>query len=382
MTCSHKPSVLILGTRGLPAGHGGFETFTERLALYLTGRGWEVTVYCQPIGSGEPTVDYWRGIRRINFPTVSHAPLATMAFDWRSVSHALTQRGVPLVLGYNTAVFAARLRLAGRHLLINMDGLEWKRAKWPWFAKIWLYLNEWVGSVAATKLIADHPEIAKRYAGRRKAGEIRTICYGADEIRNCSDAPVRALGLEPGKYFLAVGRIEPENMVLEILSAYAGLDTEIEFAYVGKLDRSDRYHNAVAERANGRVFFPGAIYDKETINALRCHCLAYCHGHSVGGTNPSLVEALGAGSAVIAHDNPFNRWVAGPQAAYCSNEEEFTAVFRRALGDGEWIARLRQASREQFQAHFGWPALLGAYEQLLLEQLEETSTVPADAMHA
>lgn len=365
MHYSNKPSVLILGTRGLPARHGGFETFAERLARFLSRRGWDVTVYCQPTTPGKLETDFCDGIRLVHIPTKTHSPFATMVFDWRSILHAASQPGVPLILGYNTAIFAVLLRAIGRPVLINMDGLEWKRRKWSWFARAWLYINEWMGSLAASTLIADHPEIAKRYKGRRQASAITTICYGADEIREADDAAVRALGLEPGKYFLSVGRIEPENTVLEMVSAYANLDTHIKFVYVGKLDPSDPYHAAIVEQSRGRVLFAGAIYNKEKLNALRFHCLAFCHGHTVGGTNPSLVEALGARSAVIAHDNPFNRWVAGEHAAYFSDAASFVKALKRAETDEAWVEQLRLASQQQFRTCFHWPVVLEAYEQLL-----------------
>jgi len=366
-----RPCLLILGTRGIPASHGGFETFAEHLALYLVQRGWDVTVYCQramtkaSVMGSEPIIDDWRGVRRVSFAIGLDGPLGTIAFDWRCVQHALHQEGVPLILGYNTAIFSLALRLWKRPVLMNMDGIEWSRAKWSIPARLWLYVNEWVGSLGSTKLIADHPYIADHLATRRARKDIAMIPYGGDSITQASIKPVEELGLAPGKYFLSVGRIEPENSVLELIRAYCARARKAQFACVGKLDPArNRYHREIFELADGRVTFLGAIYDQERIRALRFHALAYCHGHTVGGTNPSLVEALGAGNAVIAHDNQFNRWVAGETQLYFSNVPMLTDQLSDIENSPETVVRLRAAASVTFSDRFSWKDVLGQYETL------------------
>jgi glycosyltransferase involved in cell wall biosynthesis len=362
--------LLILGTRGVPALHGGFETFAEKLALYLVDRGWQVTVYCQRDGGnkifGDPEIDEWKGIRRVTIPTSKSGPIGTMAFDWVSVWHALGEKGVPLVLGYNTAIFAALLGIRGRSVIMNMDGIEWKRAKWGLAAKCWFYFNEWVGILSSSRLVADHPEIAKRLSRRRNMADVSTIAYGADPVVVAEANAIRALGLEPGKYFVAIGRVEPENSTLELVRAYCARYREYKFVCLGKLEPDkNAYHATVIEAAKGRILFPGAIYEKSVVRSLRFHALAYCHGHTVGGTNPSLVEALGAGNPVIAHDNPFNRWVAGENALYFSDVETLDACFSRAGEDKNWQDMGRKASIKRFEEAFTWERILGAYEELI-----------------
>src|SRR5688572_21055942 len=143
------PRVLVLGTRGVPAAHGGFESFAEKLALFLVERGWRVTGYCQddvPQVTQRFITDTWRGVERVNIQVARGGALGTMEFDWHSVKHAAEQDGVCLVLGYNTASFLALLRARGRKILINMDGIEWKRPKWSFPVRAWFYLNEWLGA--------------------------------------------------------------------------------------------------------------------------------------------------------------------------------------------------------------------------------------------
>lgn len=277
-------------------------------------------------------------MRRVTFAADSGA-IGTMKFDWACVRHAMKERGVMLVLGYNTAAFSALLRLTPNPVLTNMDGIEWKRAKWPWHGRIWLYLNEWIGAVTSNKLIADHPEIAKHLHRRRRRADIAMIPYGADLIETAPTEPVTARNLKPGKYIISIGRIEPENNILPMIQAFASKPRDLDFICLGKLEPDkNTYHQAVIAASAERVIFPGAIYDPSAVQALRFHAAAYCHGHSVGGTNPSLVEAMGAGNAIIAHDNPYNRWVAGDDQFFFSDARECSAVF-------DFIARLRTHSQ-------------------------------------
>ncbi len=356
----------ILGIRGLPAAHGGFETFAEYLALYLRDRGWKVTVYCQIDGQGPVYEDKWEGIHRVNIPVDIPGPKGTMAFDWRAIRHAAAQsRDLCLTLGYNTAVFCAWLRLKGVPNVINMDGIEWSRAKWGGVAKAWFWLNDWAGCWLGNHLVADHPEIAKHLATRVSARKITTIAYGADQLQGLSDEPVRALGLEPGRYLTLIARPEPENSILEAVAGFSAKPRGCTLAVLGNYDERNAYHRAVKAAAGPEVKFLGAIYDKTVVQALRYHCLAYVHGHQVGGTNPSLVEALGAGNAVVAHDNRFNRWVAGDGARYFTDAGSFDALIGRLVGDPAVIGQLRSAATRRFEAGLRWSDILGQYELML-----------------
>jgi hypothetical protein len=169
MNQENNRHVNIFGIRGIPAAHGGFETFAEHLSLYLVSRGWSVTVYCQadqPV-KNEPREDKWNGVNRVTFGTTRAGSLGTIEFDFKCVRHSLNKPGVDLVLGYNTAVFNILQRLRGRRVLMNMDGIEWKRSKWGVAAKAWFFVNELIGANISNVAIADHPEIAKHVAGRR-----------------------------------------------------------------------------------------------------------------------------------------------------------------------------------------------------------------------
>lgn len=363
---SDAKSLYILGTRGVPAQHGGFETFAERFALYMVEQGWKVTVYCQvddgPAGAVE---DEWRGVRRVTFAAGAGA-VGTMKFDWECVQHAMREKGVMLVLGYNTAVFSALLRLRGHPVITNMDGIEWKRAKWPWHGRIWLYINEWVGALTSTKLVADHPEIAKHLARRRKASDIVMIPYGADVVSSAPAELIEPYGVEPGQYLISIGRIEPENNILPMIRGYAQRPRNLAFVCLGKLEpHTNPYHAAVIAAGRGRVIFPGAIYDQATVKALRYHAAAYCHGHSVGGTNPSLVEAMGAGNPIIAHANTYNTWVVGESQFFFKNQDDCNALFNQFEASVGIFDVARRAIRARFMDQFQWPPILESYRHLI-----------------
>jgi glycosyltransferase involved in cell wall biosynthesis len=357
--------IRILGTRGVPAAHGGFETFAEHLALYLVSHGWRVVVYCQEDGSGPVFEDTWQGVERIHIPVAQQGPKGTIIFDWKATSHAAQFGELCLTLGYNTAIFCALLRLKGVPNLINMDGIEWQRQKWGAVAKTWFWLNDWAGCWLGNHLVADHPEIKVHLSTRVAAAKITMIPYGADRIENADTAALLPYGLAQRSYAILIARAEPENSILEVVRAWSRMRRGFKLIVLGKYDPGHAYQQAVKAAASDEVIFPGAIYDRKIVNALRYHSLFYIHGHQVGGTNPSLVEALGAGNAVLAHDNRFNRWVAGSGAAYFQNEAECAARLDALIGNTAELGRMNEASRERHHAMFTWEKVLAEYEVLL-----------------
>lgn len=360
-----RPHLNILGTRGVPAAHGGFETFAEKLALYLVSRGISVTVYCQSDGPVDldGREDTWRGIHRVHFGTKRQGCTGTMEFDLACVRDVIKRPGVDLVLGYNTAVFNVLQRWKGRQVYMNMDGIEWKRSKWSLPVKLWFFANEIIGANLCQMPIADHPEIARHVARRCRTAPI-VIPYGGDIVTEAPTKPIRDLGLSPDRYFLSIARIEPENSILEIIQAFNAADVEMDMAVLGRLDPENAYHRKIREVAGTNVIFPGAIYEDKTVKSLRFHARAYMHGHQVGGTNPSLVEALGAGNAVIAHNNRFNRWTAGSGQRFFNGVESCRDHIRRFARDDVALYGSRIAARARHDQDFRWQDVLIQYEML------------------
>lgn len=354
----------ILGTRGVPAAHGGFETFAEHLAVYLQQQGWQVTVYCQACSGNAISEDTWRGIRRVHVPVTIQGAISTVLFDWKSTWHACRESGLVLTLGYNTAVFGLIYRFTGTRNIINMDGIEWRRQKWPAWARFWLWLNDWLGCFIGNHLIADHPEIKALLSGRVSPNKIAMIPYGADCIKTHAPEPY---GLRRETYAVVIARAEPENLILDMVRAWSRKTRKLTLVVLGDYQLGLPYQLAVKAAASDEVLFTGAIYDKEIVQALRVNALFYLHGHTVGGTNPSLVEALGAGNAIVAHDNPFNRWVAGDAALYFSDEDGCAAIIDTLLTDDKQLAKLKSQALRRHQEAFTWEKTLAEY-QALFEQ--------------
>jgi glycosyltransferase involved in cell wall biosynthesis len=359
------PTLLILGTRGIPAAHGGFETFAERLALHLASRGWRVGVYCQAEVErvrDRVSTRTWNGITLITVEVALRGPAATLAFDAFCVKDAATRGGVCLVLGYNGAAFLPYLRARGGRILTNMDGIEWRRPKWPLPVRAFFYGSEWIAAWSSQRLVADHPAIADHLARRRPRRAIATIPYGGDPPP--ADLRPPPLGLEPGRYLVSIARIEPDNNILTLVEAFSRKPRGMRLVVLGTLNVGNAYHRAVENAAGLEVLMPGAIYEPEMVQSLRVHARAYLHGHTVGGTNPSLVEALWAGNAVIAHDNPFNRGTAGEGQFYFTDGDSCAAAIERVLTDDGAVAAARAAARAQAE-RFRWDDVLAAYEDEL-----------------
>lgn len=364
-----RKQILITGCRGIPARYGGFETFAEKLALFLVKNDYDVTVYCQ-VERNESTrhmvTETWKGVRLVKIPVHMKGPIGTVVFDWYSIRHAMKEKGTVLTLGYNTALFNALLKFRKISNIINLGGIEWHRDKWSWYGRLWLWINEWMAPRVADKIIADHPEI-KKHILARGASERRTfmIPYGAEAIKNADPALIEKMDLKPDQYALVIARPEPENSILEIVRAFSAKNRGVKLVVLGALDDTHAYHRKIREAAGPDVVLAGGIYNKPLVASLRQHCRVYIHGHKVGGTNPSLVEALGAGNPVIAHDNRFNRWVAGNAAVYFKDEVSLSGLLQSLLFDQQKLENMRHTARMRHQEKFIWDHILTSYADIL-----------------
>lgn len=357
--------LIIMGIRGIPAAHGGFETFAEHLAFYLRDRGWHVTVYCQEGRAAQRYIDQWEGIERIHIPVRRSGALGTVEFDIKCVADVAGRDGVILTLGYNTGFLAPWLQLKGRRNFINMDGIEWKRDKYGLPARLYLWVNERLAAWSGAFLIADHPQIEQRLRMIAPRAGIMMIPYGGDAPNAGDINRLAELGLEDQRYFTVIARPEAENSILEIVEAFSGIRQGVKLVVLGIYDPAVAYQARVLAAAGPDILFPGPIYDKATLHALRKHCIAYLHGHRVGGTNPSLVEALAAGNAIIAHDNMFNRWVAGDAALYFSDIAGCQAAITRVARENALRGMMQKNAISRWKTVFDWPMILSEYEELL-----------------
>ncbi len=364
------PTLRILGTHGVPAAYGGFETAAENVAIYLREQGWRVIVYCQVTGAGPVHKDFWNGIERVHIPVHRTGWLGTSTFDLLSIRHAARHRDLCLTFGYNTAVFNTWQRMRRLPNVINMDGIEWSRARWGRVRQGILWTNERIACHVGNHLIADHPSIERYLRRKANPAKISTITYGAQAVRSAPIEPVTARGLEPDKYLTLICRPIPENSILELVEGFSAKHRNVKLAILGDYQPDDEpYHRAVLNCASDEVMFLGAEYDPAVVAALRFHGSAYLHGHTVGGTNPSLVEAMAAGNPIIAHDNEYNRWVAGAGAVYFRTSTDASARISEVLGDPRQRADLAAASRARHAEEFTWEHVAGQYETLLRRYL-------------
>lgn len=369
----------ILGTRGIPALYGGFETFAEELAVRLVAKGVDVTVYCEARDLPLP-VEY-RGINLIHITAPSVGPLRTLVFDICCLWHARKRYNVVYMLGYGAAPFCMIPRLWGTYLWLNVDGIEWARGKWNIVAKLYFKAMEWFSTRVTDRIIADADGIRAHLAGRHR---FKTPCsvipYGAPVVDELPDvALLDEWKLSPGNYYLVVARVEPENHLREIAEGYKASPTSKTLIVVGNHLLDTDYAENLRAQADARVRFVGEVYDKKRLEALRYFAFAYIHGHSVGGTNPSLLEALGCGNLTIAHDNPFNREVCGLLGNYFHASSDIPGIIEKmeALTEDE-AASLRIAAKNRVLDHYDWNVVAQVYFDLLSQDIEKGKSSARD----
>ncbi len=352
----------ILGSRGIPASYGGFETFAEELAVRLVKRGIEVTVYCE--GGEEGGEATYQGVNLVHIRTPHLGPLTTIIFDLLCLWHARKAYDVVYMLGYATSIFCFIPRLWGSEVWINMDGVEWARSKWGALAKLWLRTMEAVAMWTPDKLIADADGILQHLQSRHvRHPPVSVIPYGAPVIKVAPDVGLlEEWQLTTGQYYLVVCRLEPENSVKEIVKGYLQSKSEHPLVIVGSIDPATEYVKELLLLNNTRTRFIGPVYDKRKLQALRFHAFAYFHGHTVGGTNPSLLEALGCGNLVAAHDNRFNREVAGGIATYFQNDHDIAeCISRLEYCPQEQLSRVKTMAHERINNRYSWDRITDTY---------------------
>jgi glycosyltransferase involved in cell wall biosynthesis len=357
--------VAILGTRGIPARYGGFETFAERLATGLAARGFDVTVFCEE--DEQPAVDLFQCVKLRYIPSPALGPLQTILYDLCSLWVARRGYDVVYMLGYGVAPFCVIPRLWGTDVWINPDGLEWARAKWGPIARLYFRLMEWATTFAPNRVVADCEAIAAGLAQRhRRLPAYTVIPYGCEVIETPPSAEALSLWhLSPRNYYLVVCRLEPENHVFEILEAFQRSNSQKRLVIIGNHLAATKYVAQLRTVQDARIEMIGTVYDREKLSCLRYHSFAYLHGHSVGGTNPSLLEAMGCGNLIFAHDNPFNRETLQDCGLYFSTAPELTQAIDRADADTGSLERLRERARSRARTKYNWSGIISAYVQLL-----------------
>jgi glycosyltransferase involved in cell wall biosynthesis len=351
--------IAILGTRGIPANYGGFETFAEELSTRLAMAGHSVAVYCR----NRPEQSPWRGVELRYLPTIRHKYLDTLAHTFLSTLHLMFHRcDVALYCNAANAIFTILPRVAGMPVALNVDGIERKRKKWNRLAKAWYRISEWLATILPNEVVTDAQAIADYYCARYRK-RTHFIPYGAEVGKTETRHALGELGLEPGQYFLYVSRMEPENHPLEVRQAFEKVSTDMKLALIGDAPYAADYIRRVRATADPRVVIPGAIYGRG-YQELDSHCFAYIHATTVGGTHPALIEAMGRGALVLYRETVENSEVAG-DAGIPFGEHNLTEKIAHALAmDEEQRNALRRRAVERVRQHYSWDAVTADYERL------------------
>ena len=356
----------MIGTRGVPAAYGGFETAIEEIGRRLAARGHDVLVYSR--GSDEKVTEHL-GMRVVHLPALPIKQAETLSHTGLSIAHAVTRRAPDVAFVFNAAnsPLVPLLRARRIPIALHMDGLEWRRSKWGPRGRAYYRWAEEFGVRTADALIADAPGIADYYD---EEFGVRTelLRYGAPILRDgdTSADAVRAFDVEPGEYHLVVARFEPENHVLEIVQGYAACRAELPLVVVGSAPYAAEYTERIRAAAGSdpRIRLVGGVFDQDALDALYANARTYLHGHSVGGTNPSLLRAMGAGTAVIAYDVGFNRETLDELGWFFADAEGVAEAVIEAEADPAQVDRHAEAVRERAARDFRWDDVAEAYEAL------------------
>ena len=357
--------IALIGTRGVPARYGGFETAVEEVGRRLAARGHDVVVYCRNDGQ---TTDEHLGMKLVNLPALRSKHAETLSHTALSVAHlARNPCDVAIMFNAANAPLLPVLRARGIPVAVHVDGLEWKRSKWSGAGRSYYLWAERRAVRWGDRLIADARAIQAYYLERYEAAAT-FIPYGAPIHDDWTANRLSELGLEPGGYHLVVARMEPENNVDVIVAGYAAADARLPLVVVGSAPHAAQHTACVRARAGGSdVRFVGSVWDQALLDQLYANAALYLHGHSVGGTNPSLLRAMGAAAPVGAYDVVFNREVLGDTARYFSGPSDVAALVRDAEADLAAAERRGLAAQDRAAANYDWERVADQYEQLCLE---------------
>ena len=358
--------IAILGTRGIPARYGGFETLANELSRGLVERGHEVIVYCRkPFASAADSYD--PRIRRVILPTFSHRYFDTLFHTFLSVLHVLfTRTEVMLICNVANSPFAWIPRLLRKPTALNVDGLDRKRRKWNFLGQWFLHACEVLAIVTPTRLVTDAQTIQEYYWKRyRKRSEM--IGYGADPPAGSNN--FGQFGLTRRRYILYVARLEPENNPELLLAAYQNVQTDWPLVVVGGNNYQPSYVERLRHMADRRVIFTGPVYG-ERYWSLQQNAGLFVFGGEIGGIHPALVEAMAAGNAVLYLDTPANRETArGTGLPFGPEPRDLANKMNRLIGSPEEVQRLREGAQQIARDVYGWQRVVEKYEALFSEML-------------
>lgn len=360
----------ILGTRGIPNRYGGFEQCAEYLALGLKEKGHEVWVYNS--AHHEYKGSEWKGVHIVHCkdPEDKMGTFGQFLYDLNCINDARKRNfDILLQLGYTSnSIWYWRWPKNCRNI-VNMDGLEWKRSKYNKYVQRFLKYAEKLAAVHADEMVADSVGI-QQYLRERYNKPSTFIAYGAD-IFNTPDASLlNKYDVQPYKYYMLMARMEPENNIEMIIKGHLLSGSSDPLLVVGKTDNTYGTYLKETYGHHNTIRFLGGVYDGAMVNNLRYHAHIYFHGHTVGGTNPSLVEAMGSNTLIAANDNAFNKGVLGEDAFYFSNDTDIASIIQSAQPKENYTVWLGN-NIEKIMTQYNWPKIVDDYEALFVNAVNK-----------
>lgn len=356
--------IAILGTRGIPASYGGFETFAEQLSRRLVARGHEVTVYCRAHYVSPRQLEY-HGVRLKVLPTLRHKYFDTVIHTFLSALSAVPQRyDAALICNAANAPFAPLLRFSGTPVALNVDGLEHKRKKWGWAGRRYYRLAEFLSTVLPNEMVTDAQVIQDYYQARHNAPSTM-IAYGSEVERRPDRTAVRKWRVEPNRYVLYVSRLEPENNAHLVIEAFKKVRSAYRLLVVGDAPYAEHYISDLKARAKGdkRIVFTGFVFGQD-YRALQQNAYCYVHATEVGGTHPALLEAMGYGNCVLTLATPENIEAVGDAGIPYADEPDLVEKLQRVLRDGSLVQSYRHRAQLRVQTKYDWERVVDQYERL------------------
>ena len=356
--------IALLGTRGIPASYGGFETFAEHLSTRLVARGHQVTVYCRAHYVSPRQLEY-HGVRLKVLPTIRHKYFDTVIHAFLSALHAVPGRyDAALICNAANAPFASILRATGTPVAINVDGLEHKRKKWNWLGRRYYLLAERLATILPNVTITDAQVIQDYYLSRYNAPSTM-IAYGSEVERKPDRDTVRSWRVEPNRYVLYVSRLEPENNAELVIEAFKKVRTAYKLLIVGDAPYAHDYIKNLKARARGdkRIIFTGFVFGQD-YRALQQNAYCYVHATEVGGTHPALLEAMGYGNCVLTLATPENIEAVGDAGISYADEYDLAEKLQRVLRDSSLVHSYRHRAQIRVQKYYDWDRIVDQYERL------------------
>ncbi len=362
----------MIGSRGIPAGYGGFETFAQELAPRLVARGHEVTVYCRRGYTGDDELQEYEGVRLVHTPALRSRSLEQLSHEFTSIVDSI-RRGFQLYyfLGYRGAPFYLPIRASKRVVVVNTDGLEWKRRKWNGLGRTYLRTAEWIAAhIAADELVSDARAIADYF--EKAHGKASTYLTNGAYVMGPDDLQPEVLeryGVERDGYYLVACRIEPENNVDIIVREFIASGSPRELVIAGGMNYETPYWQELQALAEGhRVRFLGPVYGPMLIESLHLGAYGYLHGHEVGGTNPALLKAMGCGNLAIALDTPFNTENLADAGQYWTKEPgSLAARIGWADANPAAVRELGARAQDRIRERYTWDGVADAHDRFFRE---------------